>query len=504
LYKRDGTPVDAIYWTVAAGQQNKITSDEDFNDNPCTPAPVDGCNTTGVILRSATEIYNLNPALISYVGITAPNPVQPTGKTFSRIPDGGAWQSEVEPSIEGNNCNNGQCDVPTSGGGTCNGAATVSVTGGSGNYSYSWKDAQSNVVTTSSNASNLCPGEYCVTVTDIDRNCTQTACVTVEDKTQTITPEFDSYGPYCQGAILTQAILPENSNNGIKGTWSPASISTATAGDFEFTFTPDQGQCASVVKITVKITAAVTPEFDPIAPICAGSQAPSLPGSSKNGINGTWNPTSINNQEGGSYTFTPSDGQCSAPVTISVTVNPLPSVVVRTDTTVYHNATVPATNFLILPEGANVTWTNSQTSIGLAAAGTGNVQSFTAINTGQSDVTATITVIPTANNCQGTAQSYKITVRPLSRDVFVPNVFSPNGDGKNDQLKVFGNYIARLEMRIFNQYGEQVVYINNQSQGWDGTHRGKPQPVGVYVYVLKAVLTDGTEINKKGSITLIR
>jgi gliding motility-associated-like protein len=88
--------------------------------------------------------------------------------------------------------------------------------------------------------------------------------------------------------------------------------------------------------------------------------------------------------------------------------------------------------------------------------------------------------------------------------VFVPNVFSPNGDGKNDQLKVFGNYIARLEMRIFNQYGEQVVYLNNQSQGWDGTHRGKPQPVGVYVYVLKAVLTDGTEINKKGSITLIR
>ena len=504
LYKRDGTPVDAIYWTVAAGQQNKITSDEDFNDNPCTPAPAEGCNTTGVILRSATEIYNFNAALISYVGITAPNPVQPTGKTFSRIPDGGAWQSEVESSIEGSNCNGGQCDVPTSGGSTCNGAASVSVTGGSGTYTYEWKDAQDKVVSTTSNAAELCPGQYCVKVTDPQSNCSATSCVTVEDKSQTITPEFDSYGPYCQGAILTQATLPETSKNGIKGTWSPASISTATAGDFEFTFTPDQGQCASVLKITVKINPSVTPEFDPIAPICAGTQAPSLPGSSKNGINGTWNPNTINNQEGGTYTFTPEVGQCAEPVTINVTVNPLPSVVVRTDTTVYHNAVVPATNFLILPEGANVTWSNSLPSIGLAAAGTGNVQSFTAINSGQNDVTATITVIPSANNCQGPAQSYKITVRSLSREVYVPNVFSPNGDGKNDQLKVYGNYIARLEMRIFNQWGEQVMYINNQSQGWDGTHRGKPQPVGVYVYVLKAVLTDGTEVNKKGSITLIR
>ena len=52
--------------------------------------------------------------------------------------------------------------------------------------------------------------------------------------------------------------------------------------------------------------------------------------------------------------------------------------------------------------------------------------------------------------------------------------------------------------------GEEVIFINSQSKGWDGTHRGKPQPVGVYVYVLRATLSNGTVVNKKGSITLLR
>jgi gliding motility-associated-like protein len=97
-----------------------------------------------------------------------------------------------------------------------------------------------------------------------------------------------------------------------------------------------------------------------------------------------------------------------------------------------------------------------------------------------------------------------ITVNPLEKDLFVPNVFSPNGDGKNDRLFVYGNYIAQVDMHIFNQWGEQIFVIDKKSTGWDGTYKGKPQPVGVYVYVLKAVLTDGRTVNVKGSITLVR
>ena len=59
-------------------------------------------------------------------------------------------------------------------------------------------------------------------------------------------------------------------------------------------------------------------------------------------------------------------------------------------------------------------------------------------------------------------------------------------------------------MRIFNQWGQQIATITDKTQGWDGRHKGNPQPVGVYVYVLKAELVGGKTVTLKGSITLIR
>jgi gliding motility-associated-like protein len=165
---------------------------------------------------------------------------------------------------------------------------------------------------------------------------------------------------------------------------------------------------------------------------------------------------------------------------------------------------MPATFFTGTPAAVIFHWTNSKPDIGLAESGTGNVPSFIAVNMGNNPVTSTITATPTIGGCSGTSRSYIITVKPLNKDVFVPNVFTPNGDGKNDRLYVYGNYIDKLEMRIFNQWGEQIAFINNLTQGWDGTQRGKPQPVGVYVYVLKAVMTGGRIIQLKGSITLLR
>ena len=106
--------------------------------------------------------------------------------------------------------------------------------------------------------------------------------------------------------------------------------------------------------------------------------------------------------------------------------------------------------------------------------------------------------------CAGEDKSYVITVKPLDKDIFVPNVFSPNGDGKNDILFVYGNYIEQVELRIFNQWGQQIELLNSTSRGWNGTYKGKPQPVGVYVYTLKAVLKGGRDVKMKGSITLLR
>ncbi len=89
-------------------------------------------------------------------------------------------------------------------------------------------------------------------------------------------------------------------------------------------------------------------------------------------------------------------------------------------------------------------------------------------------------------------------------ELFVPNTFTPNGDGLNDELKVYGNYMQSINMRVFNQWGEQIFFTTELNRGWDGTYKGNQQPVGVYIYVITVVMQDGTKINKKGSINLIR
>jgi gliding motility-associated-like protein len=211
----------------------------------------------------------------------------------------------------------------------------------------------------------------------------------------------------------------------------------------------------------------------------------------------------VDNKVDGTYTFTPSAGQCANVATFTFEANAVPSVTVNTNITVYDGDILPVSAFITTP-GSVLTWTNSNTSIGLPASGAGNLPSFVAVNRGNDPQIATITVTPAINGCSGIAQRYVITVLPLNKDIFVPNVFSPNGDGKNDQLFVYGNYIDKLEMRIFNQWGQQIAMLNGRTQGWDGRHKGKPQPVGVYVYVLRAVMSDGRTVDMKGSFTLVR
>lgn len=101
-------------------------------------------------------------------------------------------------------------------------------------------------------------------------------------------------------------------------------------------------------------------------------------------------------------------------------------------------------------------------------------------------------------------QSEKATATTLPDQVFIPNSFSPNGDGLNDVIKVYGYVVKSMTFMVFNQWGQKVFETRNQAQGWDGRWKGEPQPSGVYMYVCQLVLTDGSTQTKKGSINLVR
>lgn len=98
----------------------------------------------------------------------------------------------------------------------------------------------------------------------------------------------------------------------------------------------------------------------------------------------------------------------------------------------------------------------------------------------------------------------KIVGKALAGGVFVPNTFTPNGDGKNDFFRVYSNVTKSIHWMVFNQWGEKIFESNDIQGTWDGIYKGKPQPIGVYVYVVSGMLTDGTKVNQKGTFNLVR
>jgi hypothetical protein len=135
------------------------------------------------------------------------------------------------------------------------------------------------------------------------------------------TPTF-SFGTslnICAGG--TVPTLPNTSTNGISGTWNPAVVDAQNSGSY--TFTPNAGQCANPATFTVTVTPNIIPSFSfgTSLTICAGGTVPTLPTTSTNAITGTWSPAIVDAQNSGTYTFTPTGGQC-IPATFNVTVNP--------------------------------------------------------------------------------------------------------------------------------------------------------------------------------------
>lgn len=88
--------------------------------------------------------------------------------------------------------------------------------------------------------------------------------------------------------------------------------------------------------------------------------------------------------------------------------------------------------------------------------------------------------------------------------IFVPSAFTPNGDGKNDEIQVHSGVITALEFAIFDRWGEKIFETTDYNESWDGTYNGKPLQPQVFVYYLKATCINEEIYEEKGNITLIR
>ena len=112
------------------------------------------------------------------------------------------------------------------------------------------------------------------------------------------------------------------------------------------------------------------------------------------------------------------------------------------------------------------------------------------------------------NGCNNIGQ-LQVTVICNNSNLFIPNTFSPNGDGSNDIFYPRGKGLERIKtFRIFNRWGEVVFEkrdfpINDASAGWDGTYKGNKPKADVYVYQAEVFCENGEIIKLNGNIALI-
>ncbi|MBL7892565.1 MAG: gliding motility-associated C-terminal domain-containing protein [Bacteroidia bacterium] len=115
--------------------------------------------------------------------------------------------------------------------------------------------------------------------------------------------------------------------------------------------------------------------------------------------------------------------------------------------------------------------------------------------------------VTAANGCTDTSD-VTVKVNPLCLDektIFIPNIFSPNNDGKNDVLAIEGNGLTNIYLGIYDRWGNLVFETYDNIHSWDGTKKGNPVEVGVYSYYLRGtcVKTHGV-VTLKGNVTLVK
>ncbi len=383
--------------------------------------------------------------------------------------------------------------------GATNGSATVSPSGGTLPYSFVWSPNGGNAAT----ANNLSSGPYSVLISDAS-GCSLTLPVNV--------PAIG--GPTVTISNIVGSTCGQNDGSATAGvtggtapysySWSPSGGSSATAngisgGTYVVSVTDAAGCLVSQTAIVpggpqIVISGTVIDENcgqnnGQISLNIVGGTAP---------LNYSWTPVNsnsavISNLPGGQYIVNITDGGgCSANVTFTVDIlGTLPVSVNPATATINEGETVQLT----ASGGATYVWTPTNGINCLT----------TACDTVDANPIVTTTyevLITSATGCQG-IEYVTVYVNPIcSKEIFVPTIFSPNSDGKNDQQCVLGNCIESMEFSIYNRWGEKVFTTTDQSSCWDGTFKGKKVNSGVFVYKLKARLTNGGEVNQSGNITV--
>ncbi|MFB6455133.1 PKD domain-containing protein [Chitinophaga sp. Hz27] len=348
---------------------------------------------------------------------------------------------------------------------------------------------------------------YTVTFTDMQQ-CTNTKAVFI-DRIDTLMVKTMKDSSLCTGDQIT---LYGTSDGPYDFTWRDLNNNTVVGKNLAITITPppparkyellaELGKCYTKDTVSFKIVDPPQVSAAPDTSICSGSKVLLR---ASGGAYYRWSPSFYVDSPRAAitwakpvdttlFTVTVTDTLgCPKPVTATANVAVVPPVraFAGNDTIIMlgHPFQLHATG------GVRYTWA--------PPTGLNNIRISDPTTTNNKDIRYIVTAY-TQEGCSGTDD---ILVRFIAGpDIYIPNAFSPNGDGLNDIFRPLPVGIVKMNyFRVYDRWGKLMYSSTEYMKGWDGTVNGNPAGIGTYVWIVEGVDINQNTISQKGTVTLVR
>ncbi|MBL0056576.1 MAG: gliding motility-associated C-terminal domain-containing protein [Chitinophagaceae bacterium] len=366
-------------------------------------------------------------------------------------------------------------------------------------YTVTWNTVP---VQTGLTATNLAPGNYQATILD-GNNCSTVVPVTIT-LTNNLSMSNRSDTSICNGASFNANIT----SNAATYSWSPttgvsnpaiASPVLSPTSTTTYTVTGTTGTCTISRTFTVTVQTAVTLTVHADTTICSGA---------------SFNANTVSN--GTSFTWTPATGLSSSTIAnpvVSPTATTQYTLVARLGNclnsksftvSVLPGVTANAGPGSSILEGSSVILQGSGSSGTYSWTPAAGLSATNILNPVAKPATTTTYTLRITNS-QGCFATANVTITVIPNCTNPMNAFTPNQDGYNDRWFITdGNCLLRANVQVFNRYGSRVFESSDYHNDWDGTYKGKALPDGTYYYVIKYVLINNAQVERKGNVTILR
>lgn len=416
--------------------------------------------------------------------------------------DNGCVDSAVVTIIEPNAINLAFTTVDA----TCgqsDGSATVNPSGGTPPYTYAWSNSQS-----TQTATNLAAGSYSVTVTD-SQGCTANGSVSVNNLNGPTLSVVSVMDASCAGVSDGEIVVSASSGTppymySIDGVnfQASATFTGLASGSYTLTVRDDNG-CEATIQATVGELSSITLNVDNVTDVsCNGGSDGEI---TVSGTGGTtpydFSVDGVNFQSSGTFSGLSAGSY-------NVTVRDVNGCIATTSVTVSGPAALTVNagpdQTIVPPQTAQINASSSDPTSNYAWSPSAGL-SCTSCADPIASPTSTTTYTVTATDANGCMATDEITITVLTAlTIGIPNAFSPNNDGLNDNFQVFTAGMTSYHIRVFNRWGQVVFESTDAGQSWDGSFSGELQPMGVYAFILSGTASDNSAVLENGNITLLR